>query len=109
MNKKQKKLILIAGPCAAESKEQILLSIIEGKKRHIDFLRVSLWKPRTKPGFDGIKENGISLLALAAEHGINPATEVLLPEHVDKILKEVLPINKTVRVLLWIGARNQNH
>ena len=56
-----KKFIIIAGPCAAESEEQIDIAIQEGRKRNIDFLRVNLWKPRTKPGFDGLGEAGLPL------------------------------------------------
>lgn len=104
-----KKTILIAGPCAAESKTQIRASIEEGKKRNIDFLRISLWKPRTKPGFDGLGDEGIPLLLEAAKEGINPATEVIIPEHASKVIDAVLSTYKNRNVLLWIGARNQNH
>lgn len=107
--KKHAKKIIIAGPCAAEDREQILESIKEAKKRHVDFLRISLWKPRTKPGFDGIGEEGISLLVEAAKRGVNPGTEVILPEHAEKVAKAVLSATKNGKVLVWIGARNQNH
>lgn len=104
-----KSKIIIAGPCAAESKEQILASVKEAKKRSVDFLRISLWKPRTKPGFDGLKEEGIKLLVEAAKRGVNPSTEVILPEHAQKAMDAVLSVNKKVKLLVWIGARNQNH
>lgn len=104
-----KKPILIAGPCAAESKEQIEASIRLAKTRPIDFMRISLWKPRTKPGFEGLQEGGLSLLALAAKKGINPGTEVILPAHAEKVIETVLNASKTAKVLVWIGARNQNH
>lgn len=103
------KSIIIAGPCAAESLEQILASIKHAKIRDIDFMRVSLWKPRTKPGFDGLGEKGINLLIKVAEADINPATEVLTPEHAQKVMGEVLSIVPNIKLLLWIGARNQNH
>ena len=101
--------IIIAGPCAAESKEQVLAAIEHAKKRNIDFMRISLWKPRTKPGFDGLGENGIELLIEAAKAGINPGTEVLIPEHAKLIMDEVLSKVPNTKLLLWIGARNQNH
>lgn len=101
--------IIIAGPCAAESKEQIILSAKEAKKRKIDFLRVGLWKPRTKPGFDGLGEAGISLMVDVAKMGVNPSTEVIVPKHAEKVMKAVLPATKNGKLLLWIGARNQNH
>lgn len=108
MGTKMKKII-IAGPCAAESREQIQTSIKEAKKRPVDFLRISLWKPRTKPGFDGLAEQGISLLIEAAQAGINPSTEVIIPSHAETVIKTVLGANKDAKVLVWIGARNQNH
>lgn len=108
MGTKMKKII-IAGPCAAESKEQIRESILEAKKRPVDFLRVSLWKPRTKPGFDGMAENGIPLLIEAAKAGVNPSTEVIIPSHAEKVIKAVLDADSKTKVLVWIGARNQNH
>jgi 3-deoxy-D-arabino-heptulosonate 7-phosphate (DAHP) synthase len=103
------KYLQITGPCAAESKEQIHASIKLAKKRNVDFMRISLWKPRTKPGFDGLKEDGIQLLVDAAKAGVNPSTEVLLPENAQKILDQVLPHLGKGKLLLWIGARNQNH
>lgn len=104
------KKIIIAGPCAAESEEQIEISIREAKKRRIDFLRVNLWKPRTKPGFEGLGEKGLPLLVKVAKAGINPGLEVILPEHAKMVMKTVLPVlKKDGKLLLWIGARNQNH
>lgn len=106
---KNKHTILIAGPCAAESAEQIDLSIKEAKKRKIDFMRISLWKPRTKPGFQGLQEEGIQLLVKAAKQGVNPGTEVILPSHAEKVIQAVLDASSKAKVLIWIGARNQNH
>lgn len=103
------KKLIIAGPCAAESEAQIILSVKEAKKRNVDFLRVSLWKPRTKPGFDGLGEEGIKLLVRVAKMGINPATEVIVPSHAEKVMQAVLNATPIGKVLLWIGARNQNH
>ncbi len=105
----KKKTIIIAGPCAAESMEQIRLSIRQAKRRKVDFMRISLWKPRTKPGFDGLGEKGIDLLIEAAKSGINPATEVLIPEHAKIVMKKVFNAVPKTKLLLWIGSRNQNH
>ncbi len=102
--------IIIAGPCAAESEEQIDTAIAEAKKRGVDFLRVNLWKPRTKPGFDGLGEKGLPLLVRAAKAGINPGLEVIMPEQAQRVADTVLPhLGKDGKLLLWIGARNQNH
>lgn len=105
-----KKPIIIAGPCAAESAEQIEASIREAKKRRVDFLRVNLWKPRTKPGFDGLGKKGLPLLVQVAKSDVNPALEVILPEHAKMAMDVVLPaLGKRGKLLLWIGSRNQNH
>lgn len=104
-----KKSIIIAGPCAAESREQILVSLKEARRRKVDFIRISLWKPRTKPGFDGLGKKGIPLILDAVNLGVNPATEVILPSHAKAVMKAVLPVLKNRKLLLWIGARNQNH
>lgn len=110
MNNKIKKHIIIAGPCAAESEEQIAIAIKEAKKRKIDFLRVNLWKPRTRPGFDGLGEEGIHLLIKVAKTGLNPGLEVITPHQAEVVVEAVLPVlPKTGKLLLWIGARNQNH
>lgn len=106
---KKKLPILIVGPCAAESEKQILFSAQEAKKRNIDFLRVSLWKPRTKPGFDGLQEEGLQLMVKVAQMGVNPATEVIVPQHAEKVIQAVLSATPNGKVLVWIGARNQNH
>ncbi len=102
--------IIVAGPCAAETPEQIAYSIQEGKKRpKLDYLRVTLWKPRTKPGFDGLREAGIPLMIEAIENGLNPATEVLTGQQAQNVLDQVLPVLGNHKIMFWIGARNQNH
>jgi len=106
---KIKKPIIIPGPCAAESKEQIDIAIAEAKKRNVDFLRVNLWKPRTKPGFEGLEEAGIPFMVEAAKQGVNPGTEVLTPHQAKIVMNTVLAAAPTAKVLLWLGARNQNH
>jgi len=105
-----KKPIIIAGPCAAESETQIDIAIAEAQKRSVDFMRVNLWKPRTKPGFDGLGDSGLKLLTRVAKAGLSPGLEVVLPEHVSKVTEAVLPhLHPEGKLLVWIGARNQNH
>lgn len=105
----EKKPIIIAGPCAAESKQQVLEAIREAKKRSVDFMRISLWKPRTKPGFEGLGEKGLELLVSAARTGVNPATEVIIPEHAKMAMTAVFSAVPKAKLMLWIGSRNQNH
>lgn len=100
---------MIAGPCAVENDEQIQQSIQQAKAHGVDFIRLSLWKPRTKPGFEGVGETGIRYLVEAAKQGVNPGFEPMLPEHIEKVAEAVLPTTKTGKLLVWIGARNQNH
>ncbi len=105
MNKK----IIIAGPCALESRELMLETVTQAKRLQVDYVRLSLWKPRTKPGFEGIGVRGIPLLVEAAKMGVHPAVEPLLPEHAEKVADAVLNATPHGKLLLWIGARNQNH
>jgi 3-deoxy-D-arabino-heptulosonate 7-phosphate (DAHP) synthase len=102
--------ILVAGPCAAETPEQIHIALEEAKARNVDFVRISLWKPRTKPGFDGMKQEGIALMVEAARMGLNPATEILVASQAEDVMAGVLPhLPEGSKLMLWIGARNQNH
>lgn len=100
---------MIIGPCAVENDAQVKESIIQAKIANVDYIRLSLWKPRTKPGFEGIGEAGIKYLVEAAKQGLNPGFEPILPEHLQKAVDAVLSATKTGRLLAWIGARNQNH
>jgi len=108
MLKKTNKII-IAGPCAAESQEQVINSAKELKKRGIKIMRASLWKPRTNPGFDGVGERGISWLAEATKIGLIIASEVLFPEQVNQVIKAIAKKGDPRKILFWLGSRNQNH
>lgn len=101
--------IMIAGPCAVENDAQIEKSLRAAKEVGVDFVRLSLWKPRTKPGFEGVGEAGITHLVKAAKMGLNPSTEIMIPEHARMVMEKVLPVLGSNKLLLWIGARNQNH
>lgn len=102
--------IIIAGPCAAESREQVRQTVREAKKRGISIIRACASKPRTKPGFDGYHEAAMIWLAEeVAGEGLIPATEVMIPEEVDLLRSHVERVNPQVKMLVWIGSRNQNH
>lgn len=105
----ESELHIISGPCAAESREQVLFTAQEALSRNIQTVRLSLWKPRTKPGFEGIGEAGIPLLFEVAQMGLRPATEVLFPKHAEAVLNGVIGKNGHTEVLIWLGSRNQNH
>lgn len=93
------KPLLMAGPCSAETKEQ-MLSTAEQLKERVDFFRAGVWKPRTRPGgFEGVGEIGIKWLAEVKKNtGLKTATEVANKDHAR------LAIEGDVD-LLWIGAR----
>ncbi|HEX3082327.1 MAG TPA: hypothetical protein VHQ86_03665, partial [Candidatus Saccharimonadia bacterium] len=76
----------------------------------LDFMRVNLWKPRTRPGYEGVGDKGLPILAKVARAGVNPGLEVIMTEHVHQAMDAALPeLGRDGRLLLWIGARNQNH
>ncbi len=103
------KQIIIAGPCAAESRDQVITMACALKEIGVNAMRACLWKPRTKPGFEGIGETGLSWLAEASQCGITVGTEVMLPQHAEKVIDEIVIKNGASQVLVWIGSRNQNH
>ncbi len=101
--------IIIAGPCAAETQEQVLGAGREVKNRSIPYMRACLWKPRTKPGFDGVGSVGIAWHAQVAQMGVAPATEVLTPEQATIVIDGIRAVAPDAPIMVWIGARNQNH
>jgi 3-deoxy-7-phosphoheptulonate synthase len=96
---------LIAGPCAAESEQQVLQAARAVKKAGADIFRANLYKPRTEPeSFQGCGDIGFTWLAKAREKiNIPVATEVRTPAQLDLALKHKID-------LVWVGARNcQNY
>ena len=103
--KMNKEMLLIIGPCAAESPEQIETTILEAQRRGISHIRASLWKPRTRPGgFEGLGLKGLGLLEMIADHGLTPATEVISPQDAEAVVNNIVG-KKGKRVLIWTGAR----
>jgi len=92
--------LVIAGPCSAETEEQVLRIAHELKNTDATVLRAGIWKPRTRPGnFEGVGEEGLKWLQRAkAETGLMTATEVANPKHVELALKYDIDV-------LWLGAR----
>ena len=95
-----KRPMIIAGPCSAESREQVLKTASELAARGVKIFRAGIWKPRTKPGgFEGIGVEGLPWMKqVKQETGMLVATEVATPAHVFEALKAGIDI-------LWIGAR----
>ncbi len=92
--------MVIAGPCSAESEEQIMQSARELAGRGVKIFRAGIWKPRTKPGgFEGVGRAGLAWLKrVKQETGLYTATEVATRDHVFEALKWGVDV-------LWIGAR----
>ena len=94
-------LLIIAGPCSVESREQLFNTATKLSELHqIKILRGGIWKPRTRPnGFEGIGEDGLKWMKeFSEDSGLPFMTEVATPEHVE------LALNYNIDAL-WIGAR----
>ena len=94
------KPLIIAGPCSAETEEQVLSTARELASNGIKIFRAGIWKPRTKPGgFEGVGVEGLAWLKKVKEEtGMYVGTEVATKQHVDAALEAGIDI-------LWIGAR----
>jgi chorismate mutase len=92
--------LVIAGPCSAETEEQVLKIAHELKDSDVNYFRAGIWKPRTRPGmFEGVGELGLRWLKKVKEQtGMKTCTEVANAAHCK------LAIDNDVD-LLWIGAR----
>ncbi len=95
-----KRPVVIAGPCSAETEEQVINAARQLSHYGIGIFRAGIWKPRTKPGgFEGNGEKALPWMQrVKAETGMLTATEVATPTHVEQALKAGID-------LLWIGAR----
>jgi chorismate mutase len=95
------KPLIIAGPCSAETEEQVWQTVTQIKAEgYAHVVRAGVWKPRTRPGsFEGMGEAALPwLAAVKKETGLPTAVEVATPQHVELALKYGVDI-------LWIGAR----
>ena len=93
--------LVIAGPCAAETEEQVMETALRlAKSGEIALLRAGIWKPRTRPGsFQGMGDVALPWLVNAGKAaGIPTTTEVANAQHVEAALKAGVDV-------LWIGAR----
>ena len=93
--------LVIAGPCSAETEEQVLKIAYELKDTDVTVYRAGIWKPRTRPGmFEGVGAIGLGWLKKVKEEtGLLTATEVANKDHVKLAIENDVDI-------LWIGARS---
>lgn len=96
-------IVLIAGPCAIESEEQLVTSGVQLKEAGVSVLRASAYKPRTSPySFQGLGLEGLKMhQAAKKKHGLLTTTEVMDPRLVAETSQYV--------DILWIGARNMQN
>jgi chorismate mutase len=95
-----RKPFLIAGPCSAERREQVLETAAALKDLPVQLFRAGVWKPRTRPGsFEGNGAVALEWLReMKAAYGLPVAVEVADPTHVALALEHEIDV-------LWIGAR----
>ncbi|MEE2745031.1 MAG: chorismate mutase [Bdellovibrionota bacterium] len=96
-----KDYFVIAGPCSAESEEQVLSTAHSLKKiDKVKLFRAGIWKPRTRPNtFEGVGKRGLKWLQrVKQETGLKTCTEVASPSHIKDALDHEVDV-------LWIGAR----
>lgn len=99
-----KNAFYIAGPCSAESEDQLMQTALALKDHEVTAMRAGIWKPRTRPGtFEGVGAVGLKWLKDAGNAAHLPVTtEVAVPGHVEQCLKHGIDI-------LWIGARTTSN
>lgn len=92
--------MIIAGPCSAESEQQLMTTALQLKKLQIDYFRAGIWKPRTRPSsFEGVGSKGLPWLGkVQKDLKIKVMTEVANAKHIEEILKYNIDA-------VWIGAR----
>ncbi|MFQ5448407.1 MAG: chorismate mutase, partial [Saprospiraceae bacterium] len=95
-----KRPVLVAGPCSAETEEQVFATAKALAPQGIDLFRAGIWKPRTRPGtFEGAGIAGLRWLQRVREEtGLRVTTEVARGQHVEEALRHEIDV-------LWIGAR----
>jgi len=94
------RFFVAAGPCSAESEDQVLEAASALAGTGISFFRAGIWKPRTHPGhFEGVGAEGLRWLQrVKQEWGLAVGVEVATPQHVEECLRNGVD-------LVWVGAR----
>ena len=91
---------VVAGPCSAESEEQVMETAKGLREMGINVFRAGIWKPRTHPGcFEGVGAEGLGWLQkVRDEYGLKISTEVASEKHVMECIRHGVD-------LVWLGAR----
>jgi chorismate mutase len=96
---------IVAGPCSAESEEQIMsVAAFLKSTGKVNLFRAGIWKPRTRPGtFSGAGVKALKWLErVKSEHNLRVTVEVASPKHIEACLKHGIDV-------LWIGARTASN
>jgi 3-deoxy-7-phosphoheptulonate synthase len=98
-----KDLMLVAGPCAVENREQIFTISEYLAKKNIKFLRGGAYKPRTSPySFQGLKTEGLQLLREAGDkYGLAVVSEIMSIDKIDELV--------SYADILQVGTRNMQN
>ena len=97
----EKKPVVIAGPCSAETEDQVLKTCTQlFRTGKVDILRAGIWKPRTRPNsFEGVGVKGLPWMQKVKElTGLPVTVEVAKAAHVELCLEFGIDV-------LWLGAR----
>jgi chorismate mutase len=96
----EKRPLVIAGPCSAETEEQVMETARQLAAQGVKIFRAGVWKPRTKPGgFEGVGTEALGWLKkVKQETGMYVSTEVATAKHVQEALKFGMDLR-------WVGAR----
>ena len=99
-NRNEDRPLIIAGPCSAETRDQVLAVASKLDNSKVDYFRAGIWKPRTMPGsFEGVGSEGLEWLKeVKATYNIPICTEVANAKHVKEALDTGID-------MVWIGAR----
>lgn len=99
----ENKPLIIAGPCAVESRDQILKTSMAIKESGANAIRTQLWKPRTRPGtFQGVGLEGIKWIKEVKDKtGLPIAMEMVDVDQVDQV--------EDLADILWVGSRNMQN
>jgi len=99
-NRNEERPLIIAGPCSAETRDQVMAVAAKMDSSKVDYFRAGIWKPRTMPGsFEGVGTEGLAWLnEVKSTYQIPICTEVANAKHVSEALKAGID-------MVWIGAR----
>ncbi len=103
--------LIIAGPCAAESLEQVLQMGAAMEALAIPAMRASLFKPRTEPGWEGVgyEKGGEWFAEVVRKHDVAVATEITNGGDIQTLVNKLTAVPGEKQLVVWLGSRMQVH